>query len=234
MLSKVTNSSINLGTGQIINYVKANPDIQIDRIQDNLTGWLLIKLKSGKIYMYNYFNNRVYLHNRIQIHFNNKICTKTIDSFDQNNINLSNQLRKYILKLILSIGYPIDTMLGIGGEYYIYWLFLEKISNLIGISNHESIIADANYNCPFSKNYLVDYNNLPSYPVIPIVDVILLNVFQINSNIIKYMSRIKFKKIIIISCNLSDSKLSLISKHFHIQNIKYFNNITNLIRIIEI
>lgn len=234
MLSKISDYNFKYGTGKIIKFIKDNPNILIDKIQDNLKGLLLIKLKNENIIIYNYNNNKYYNHNRIQIYFNNKIFIKHIDSFDQNNINISSQIRKYTLKLILSYEIKFNTIIGIGGEYYMYWLFITKIKNLIGISNHQTIIDDAQINVPYSNNYLVNYNILNTYPKIIFADIILLNVFQINNNIIKYIFNIIFNKLIIISCNLPDTKLKFINKYFKIIKIKYFKNINNFIRIIEL
>jgi hypothetical protein len=232
MLSKIITENIKYGTGEIIKFIKDNPNIDIEKIQDNLHGWILLKLKSGKYKIYNYNYKLIKNYNRIQIHFNDWIFSKQIESFDQNNILISNQIRKYVLKCIPK--YEMNLFLGIGGEYYIYYPFLRNIKKYVGISNHESIILDANYNIKYSLNYLVDYNNLLSYPNIQDAEIILLNVFQINNNIIKYINSINFKKLIIISCNLPNTKLNLIIKYFLIKKIKYFNNYGGFIRIIEI
>jgi hypothetical protein len=84
-----------------------------------------------------------------------------------------------------------------------------------------------------TKNYLVNYNKLDSYPKISLpVDLILINLAQFNTNIIQYINKIQFKKIILIICNLSETKLQLPSDKFKILKIKYFKNYDNLIRII--
>jgi cytidylate kinase len=189
-------------------------------------------MESGEYKIYNYNNKFIKRHNRIQIHFNDWIFSKQIESFDQNNIIISNQIRKYGLRCIPKT--DMDIFLGIGGEYYIYWPFIKNVKRYIGISDHQSIITDANYNIRYSSNYLVDYNNLSTYPIIRNAQIILLNVFQINNNIIKYINSINFDKLIIISCNLPNSKLLLIIKYFIIKNIKYFNNFRGFIRIIEL
>jgi hypothetical protein len=80
---------------------------------------------------------------------------------------------------------------------------------------------------------LVDYNKLDSYPKITTqVDLILINLAQINTNIVQYISKIQFKKIILIICNLPDRKLQLLKDKFKILKIKYFKNYDNLIRIV--
>jgi hypothetical protein len=64
-------------------------------------------------------------------------------------------------------------------------------------------------------------------------DLIVLNVFNIHENIIQYIKNLKFSKLIIIACSLSDSKLKLLSDNFRIRKIKYFKNFTSWIRVIS-
>lgn len=227
MLSKINNiDSIKLSTNNIQNI---SLKIEFDIIHDNLHGYILVK--NGKeIFLLNYKNNKKYKYNRIQVHFNDITISKQIESFDQNNVLIANKLRSYVLLLCKN---TIETILGIGGEYYLYFPFI-KATNYIGISNHQSIIQDANYNVHFSSNYYVDYNDIETYPNISCVDIIILNVYNLHVNIIKYIKQIKFNKLIIISCDLPDNKLKLLSNNFKIKKIKYFNNFNKFIRIIII
>lgn len=235
MLTKVSESNY-LTTSNIIKWFRKNKSVDVERIQDNLEGYLLIKYKySPNPILFNYYLNRYYSHNLIRIYWNEQIILKQIDSFDQNNWLVGNRLRNWVLNKIKYINtneFEINRILGIGGEYYLYWVKMTWIKNLIGISNHSSIISDANLNVPWSSNTLVNYNNLNTYPQInhPL-DLILINLSQLNSNIVKYINTLEYKKIIMIVCNLSDSKLKLINSIFKIVQIKYFKNYTNLIRI---
>jgi hypothetical protein len=243
MLSKVSEPN-HLTTPNIINWFEKNAksnNTNIERIQDNLEGYLLIKYKNNpKTKVFNYYLNRYYSHNQIQVHWNDNIILKQIDSFDQNNWIQGNKLRTYVFNLINRIDlfeFKINSILGIGGEYYLYWIGFMKnqirIKNLIGISNHLSIISDANLNIRWSSNYFVDYNKLETFPKISHpIDLILINLSQLNSNIIKYIREIKFNLVILIICNLSDSKLKLLKENFIIKKIKYFRNFDNLIRVI--
>ena len=235
MLTKVSETN-HLTTFNIIKWYGENKSSScVERIQDNLEGYLLIKYKSNpNPILFNYYLNIYYSHNLIQVHWNNSIILKQIDSFDQNNWIVGNKLRTWVLNKIKSINtneFKINSVLGIGGEYYLYWVCMLWLKKLIGISNHSSIISDANLNVPWSSNYLVNYNNLYTYPQIIQTDMILINLAQLNSNIIKYISTIKYKKIILIICNLPDSKLKLLNSNFKIVEIKYFYNYTNLIRV---
>jgi tRNA/tmRNA/rRNA uracil-C5-methylase (TrmA/RlmC/RlmD family) len=236
MLSKVCVPN-NLATNFILNFINIyDKNNLIEKIQDNLEGYFLIKYKNGKIIIYNYYLNKFYAHKFIQINFNDKKIIKQIDSFDQNNTIIASKMRLYVLKCINNLyqdKFNINSILGIGGEYYLYWIFFNNVKNLIGISNSDTIINDAKLNIPWSNNYLVDYNNIKSYPKIIECNIILINLFQINNNVIEYIKNIKFDRIIIISCNLSNNKLKTLVKYFLIKKIKYFRNFDGLIRIIE-
>jgi hypothetical protein len=238
MLTKVSEPNC-LTTSNIINWCKLNSNKYcVEKIQDNLEGYLLIKLNNNpKTILFNYYLNKYYSYNLIQIHWGDKIILKHIDSFDQNNWMVGNRLRNLVFNKINHINqfeFKIDSILGIGGEYYLYWIGLNYVQKLIGISNHSTIVTDANTNIPWSFNYLVDYNKLNTYPKITnYIDLILINLSQLNSNIIKYICDLKFKKIILIICNLPDSKLKLLAKNFKLIQIKYFKNYNNIIRVIE-
>jgi hypothetical protein len=200
ILSKVNKNNKEYGTDKIKEYKK-----EYELIQDNLVDSLIIKDKE-KIYLYNYKKNKYYNYNKINIYFNNEIIIKQIYSFDQNNILISNQIRRYvILKCKETMQeMSIKSILGIGGEYYLYFKFI-KAENYIGISNHKTIIEDANYNIINSKNYLVDYNKIETYPKNKIkinYDIIILNVITIHNNIIEYIKELNFNILIIISCNI--------------------------------
>jgi len=194
-----------------------------------MNGYLLIKY-NNKTYLLNYYNKKKYLHNRIQIHFNGITISKTIESFDQNNYLIANKLRLYVLSLCKN---SIDNLLGIGGEYYLYFPFI-KANNYIGISNHKCIIDDAQYNIPYSKNHLVDYNNSCTYPEIYKAETIILNVYNIHVNIVNYIKSIDFDQLIVISCDLPKNKLLLLKNNFRIIKMRYFYNFSNLIRIIQL
>jgi hypothetical protein len=238
MLTKVSKPN-HLASSNIIKFFSLydkNSDT-IDKIQDNMEGYLIILYKNSHVRLYNYNLKRFYSHNKIQICFNGYRIIKQIDSFDQNNWIMGNYLRKFVLNRINQIDrfeFNINKILGIGGEYYLYWIGLSWVNNLVGISNHISIIDDANTNIKWSSNYLVDYNNFESYPKITQTDLVLINLFKINFNIITYLNMIEFKKIILITCNLHDKKLKLLTKYFKFIKIKYFQNFENLLRVIEL
>jgi hypothetical protein len=77
------------------------------------------------------------------------IILKQIDSFDQNNWIVGNRLRTWVFNKIKSINsneFEANSVLGIDGEYYLYWVKMVWVKKLIGISNHSSIITD-NFEC---------------------------------------------------------------------------------------
>lgn len=238
MLSKVTLDNYQLGTEEIIKYINNHTNLNILFIQDNLHNFLLIKTDSST-FLYNYKNNKVFYSKRIQLFLTYKsrdyIFSKSIDSFDQNNIKISNKLRTYVIEKIKHIEKTntITSILGIGGEYYMYFPFINA-KYYIGISNHLSIVQDAMYNIWYSVNYLVDYNNVETFPKLEIsnstesniINLIILNVYNIHKNIIKYIKN-NFKKgtyVIIITCNLVDSKYKLLLENFKLNSIKTFDN----------
>lgn len=243
MLSKVNKTNIYLGTTEL---QKLYNDTNYELAQDNLNNHIIYKL-NNKNYIKNYITNKVYNHNRIQIEILGEKIIKQIDSFDQNNINISNKIRKTVLSLSLinnntynnntynnTNNNTYNNVLGIGGEFYVYFKFIKAIE-YIGMSNHQCIVDDANYNVPYSKNYLVDYNNIiNNINNISKVDLIILNVYNICESIIKYIHNIEFQKLIIITCCLTDKKLKQLTKYFKLKTIKHIQNFNSWICVIEI
>jgi hypothetical protein len=226
MLSKVNKSNIFLGTTEL---QKLYNDTNYELAQDNLNNHIIYKL-NNKNYIKNYITNKIYNHNRIQVDILGEKIIKQIDSFDQNNINISNKIRKTVISLANN---DYNNILGIGGEFYVYFKFI-KANEYIGMSNHQCIVDDANYNVPYSKNYLVDYNNINTSISNKKADLIILNVYNICETIIKYIHNIEFQKLIIITCCLTDKKLKQLTKYFKLKTIKHIQNFNSWICIIEI
>ena len=220
MLSKVNKQGQYLGTKQIKEYKN---DFLV--IMDNQNDTLLVKIKN-KIFSWNYKYNKIINKKRIKIKFNNKYFYKQIDSFDQNNTLICNIIRKKVLSYLRHNN--AKNILGIGGEYYMYFSFL-KYNNYIGISNHKSIIEDANYNFK-SENYLVDYENI-NLELVGKYDVII-NVISIHKKIIDFISKLDTNKIIIINCKPLYNKIELLTSYFKITKTYYFVNMTSIISIL--
>lgn len=230
MLSKVNKDNVFLGTDALKEFYKIK---KFDLAQDNLESIIIYK-KNDKVLIYNYKLKKYYNHNKIQLKINGKIIIKQIDSFDQNNILISNKIRKYVINLC-SFYKSIETILGIGGEFYVYFPFVNA-KKYYGISNHQSIITDANYNIPWSNNYLVDYNNLEhsnKFKLPNKVNIIILNVYNICASIINYIDSIDFDYIIIIACKIPNNKLKDLTSHIKIYSIKHILNINSWISIID-
>lgn len=230
MLSKVNKYNKFLGSGQIIKF-----DNDYDYLHDNLINYILVK-HNDKQYLFDYKLNKTIVYNlrsdsrvRLPILFNDYIFWKQIDSFDQNNILIADKIRKQVLKYSKKFK---NNLLGIGGEYYMYFNFINTCK-YIGISNHKSIIEDANFNMWDNRNnYLVDYNDMDSYPEISGTYDVIINVYNLHENIIKYVNDNDVQNIIIISCNLPDNKLKLLAKTFSLKNFTHILNFKSWITII--
>lgn len=106
---------------------------------------------------------------------NNKVFTiyKSINSFDQNNSKLANNIRNYIINEFTSNLYKLTNNtnnnyniynIGIGGEYYLYQYilsFINKYDNFLSFTNNKYIFDDAEYNYSrILKNYKYQYANV--------------------------------------------------------------------------
>lgn len=231
MLSKVNKDNWEThGTPNIINFAKNNN--KFDLIQDNLENYLLVKSNS-LIYLYDCVTNKKINNLTIRLNILNKYFWKSIESFDQNNIKIAVQIRKYIGSQFEDN----EIFLGIGGEYYIYFPFI-KSNQYIGISNHNSIISDADYNLQFYirnySNYLVDYNNLKTFPKLNYNSKynVIINVSNLHISHIEYIKNINVEKLIIVTCTPAHKKINLIKKYFSIIKIKHFLNFTSWITVL--
>ncbi len=243
MLSKVNKDNWEtFGTPNIINFVK-NTKSPFNLIQDNLLNCLLVKSDS-QTYIYNYQTNKKISKSIVKLKILDKYFWKSLESFDQNNIKISCQIRKYIQTqfVINNINTNTSTnkvFLGIGGEFYIYFPF-SKSSEYIGLSNHSTIISDANYNLKFYihnySNYLVDYNNPNTFPKLNKSNSneynVIINVSNLHSNHIEYIKNINLNTLVIITCTPVHKKINLIKKYFAIRKIKHFLNFTSWITVI--
>ncbi len=238
MLTKVTYSNREFGT---VSIKKFSLKVIYDLITDNLEGLLLVKT-SKLVYIYNTNLEKKILYNRISIYWNDVVIWKQIESFDQNNPKISTRLRDYVMSLLKSNEINI---LGIGGEFYVYYKKMiynnYNYKSYIGISNHETIIQDANFNLDiFNKyiqiqNILVDYSDILSYPKLDKSKPydIIINLVNIHENIIKYISELNCRKIIIIMCKPLCSKIKMLNKYLTLKNIRHFLNINSWITICE-
>ncbi len=248
-LFKVKHKNIENGTGYIQKFSKqySQKTKNIESIQDNNKRHLIIRYNDNSIEVYDYILDKFYNHNKIQIHFGLLITPiiKQIESFNQNNHIVGNKVRQLVIQKIKNFIFISDksiSMLGIGGEYYLYfstliYLCSKNINKLIGVYSDKDLYEDSKNNIPNLKNYLIEYEKPKKFPKIFEVDIIIVNLFNLVENIIKYISQIKFKKIFIIACNLNDKKLKLLTSLFKIDKIHYIiDNISKcfMIKVIEI
>ena len=95
MLSKVNKDNWEThGTPNIINFALNN---KFDLIQDNLENYLLVKSNS-QTYLYDCKTNKKINKSTIKLNILDKYFWKSIESFDQNNILIANNIRLYVIK----------------------------------------------------------------------------------------------------------------------------------------
>jgi hypothetical protein len=206
-------------------------------IYDN-NKFLIIKTNNN---YYIYYNNNFLIYKsindklfiiRTKIYFSNKIFWQDIESFTQNNKRIANKIRQCVINNLINFNININTLIGIGGEYYVYFCCKKQYKKYIGFSNHKSIIDDANFNCKFYisnyTNNLIDYNNFKlNYNNLDKYDVVI-NLITILDNVIIELSKLPINKMIIISCKPIKK---LITKYFKLITIDYFINYDNIISV---
>lgn len=157
---------------------------------------------------------RCFDNGRIPIKFLQENILVSKNSFIQNNYKLSNKIRKYVINLInqnYTNSKDIPSILGIGGEAYMYLLYIKKwnnnhflkLYNNHFLTNNETIYDDAKVNggILYFKLNLVNYNQVK---IKKEFDSSIINLSKININLIKQINNIVTKSIIIISCNHND------------------------------
>lgn len=153
--------------------------------------------------------NIKYVHQKI----NGSDVFISAQSFQQNNKQLGNQIRKYVSKLI--IGLP--EVVCIGGESYLYGL-TQLIPNVHTYTNSQSIYSDAEFNSKFySKSTklvakLCDYNNLTQ---LVHTNTCLINLSNLNAHLLKIANMTDYNQIIIINCHHEDfwKKIKLLDNY---------------------
>jgi len=188
--------------------------------------------------------------------FKNINIYKSINSFEQNNLNLSNLIRQNVISNLIksSTSRNIHTsnsniLLGIGGEYYLYQCLISQFnfySKYIGITNNTYINQDATYNYNLyisrsSKSYLIDsYNNIDKSNfyndfnklIVNNNDFdIIINLAKLNINVIKFMEKYyqNINNLIIISCKKKDfiNKYKRFTKFEIVKFNTFYDNIMN-------
>lgn len=182
---------------------------------------------------------------RIPIYFHKKTVWKTINSFDQNNVNIANNIRGDIINYLKLYKHRSSSgLIGLGGEYIGYFVNLSKMySHFIGITNNSSIFDDAEYNNTIFNmlmmNYIVDYKDInfietnlvkkSNYDCI-------VNLNKLNENIATQLLNLKkigkINNLIIINCNAKNFDF-LIRKFGKPKNVKWYENLnTSYIKVL--
>ena len=228
-------TKIKISEKQNINNIKIHPLIQkvidYDFISDS------VYFTNGKYVLNNKSNNTyvelngeiVKLNNidKIPIIFGKYRIWKSINVFDQNNYNVANNIRNYVIFILKNsidnINYKINTkhksiLHGIGGEFYGYFINLDYYDFYIGYSNNLDILKCAEFNMNIYKlntkytNHLINYNNCNSN-----INSNSNNNINSNNNCITKINNVHINNIII---NLSVITYPIID---HLLNNRYDN-----------
>ena len=181
-----------------------------------------------------------YIHQK----FNGSDVYISAQSFQQNNKEIGNQVRKYVAGLVSKL----NQITCVGGESYLYGLTC-SIPNMYAYTNSQSIYDDIEYNSKFNKakfNYspitkdfdgvynLCDYNKINKITQSPVC---LINLSNLNRNLMQVINKTGFIHIIIISCHHEDfwKKIKFLSnykiksrKQFVAYSLGYFLTVTIL------
>ena len=175
--------------------------------------------------------NAKYIHQK----FNNSDVFISAQSFQQNNLVLGNQIRKYVCSLISCL----PELVCIGGESYLYGL-TQQIPIVHAYTNSPHIYSDMLFNGQFHKKLtntnavFGDYNKLNQLVQ---SETCLVNLSTLNANLLNVVNMSNYNKIIIINCHHEDfwKKIKILSKYkirsrkqFVSSSLKYFITVTVL------
>lgn len=214
--TKINNDTNNLNFLHIIlkNYI----------IQTNYIGNITIDYKN---------NIRTDINNLIPFLIHKHIIFKYIDTFQQNNKLLANNIRKQVLYL----SKDFDNITCIGGESFIYPILLQN-SNNNNNNNKYSFYSDSNklvleaiynFNIYFRTNIhnnfkIINYNN-DNTNNITFYNNLILNLDCLNTNLLKNINNANnINNIIIINCKPNDfwKKLKLLHKYKLKKRCKFY------------
>ena len=150
-----------------------------------------------------------------QYFINNRVVFQSFPSFQQNNLRLSRQIRKYVLQSITTQGIN-----SIGGESYLYDITKEGIF----YTDSTSIIKDAKYN-GYTNCHLIDYNkdNL----ILSHLDTVI-NLSKLNKNLLLQINESISNRIIIINCHHQDFwKKCVLLTNYKLSGRKQFVDFTS-------
>jgi hypothetical protein len=232
-LSKVTiddNLNLDLLSWNMVKYItKYNPG-----------KFTLLKESDGIVYI-KYPNTNMYVYvqdKRFQVSRNTRYripifdlyIWKSIESWDQNVVKVARDLRNYVLKRFESFVERGFNVIGIGGEYFLYFSKLDY-NHFYGITNMLSIKNDADFNMNIYNrgkysNRMINYMNIKSYPDIDVnksYDVII-NLSTIYQEVINYLHKININNLIIITCDAKKNvtRLGILVARLKLKSIETF------------
>jgi hypothetical protein len=213
----------------MLNKIVIDKNTDINIIPTKIKEYLKKNISFTGLVILDYFGNiHINDKNYIPQLFNNHMIYISSNSFQQNNIILSIEIRKYVANLIKNY----DNLVCIGGESYMYALTNKHTKNIYHYTNNISIYNDCSYNSKYRKinisNNIVNYNNNfnlkdDSYCII--------NISKLVTNLINLVNNNNYKNIIIISCHHDNfwNKIKLLTnyklvsrKKFICHKLKYF------------
>lgn len=150
-----------------------------------------------------------------QYFINNRVVFQSFPSFQQNNLILSKQIRKYVSQSITTQGIN-----SIGGESYLY--DITNDGNFY--TNASSIIKDAKYN-GYSNCHLLDYNKDNIF--LSHLDTVI-NLSKLNKNLLLQINKSISNRLIIINCHHQDFwKKSVLLTNYKLFSRKQFTDFTS-------
>jgi hypothetical protein len=202
-------------------------DIYNTTLNPILKKWLLEnKTFKGNIALD--YRNRIRQSNTlVPFHINNRIIFKFLDTFQQNNKELSSKIRKYVIENIE------DKIMCIGGESFIYGF---EVNTFVFYSNSKSLCYESEFNSNiYNRNsdtfYIENYNKITNEFKI-IYPIVVINLGKLNKELILLLNNryMEINKLVIINCKPKDfwKKRKYLDK-FKIKSIKHFISKTGII-----
>jgi hypothetical protein len=148
-----------------------------------------------------------------------KIVFISSNAFQQNHQQLGKEVRSYVYQCLLSIYDLLDlsknsldsskkTLCCIGGESYLYGLFIPQVQTIQMITNHKAIAEDVRFHAGIyskEKEFIVQEIQTYTDPIELIEsECLCINVAQISTRMLDTVLNKEFKWIILIHCHPED------------------------------
>ena len=134
---------------------------------------------------------------------------KSINSFDQNNYFTQGLIRKKVIDCLLES--KSENLVGVGGEFYGYFVCLKNYKKYFGFTNNLDIYKDSVFNSNlYFKEGKCTTKYLDHYSKIKKLDHhncdCIVNLSSIPMFIIEFLNKSKLNSIVVISCSIKNSK----------------------------